>query len=135
MSSSAFKVWNSKSINNLNDIQASLDLISSNINEESSSEEILYEIMLKAGFSLTEQVSKIKFSDKCVYSIGNGAFILCLEEDITSELIDKVIELQPMQFICLDKGFSGSDQLKANTSHAFKAHSINSDSEMVFKVV
>ncbi|WP_265332356.1 hypothetical protein [Hafnia paralvei] len=40
-----------------------------------------------------------------------------------------------MQFICLDKGFQGNDQLKANTAQAFKARSQDSEAEMVFKVV
>ena len=48
---------------------------------------------------------------------------------------DPLIELEPMQFICLDKGFQGNDQLKANTAQAFKARSQNSEAEMVFKVV
>ncbi|GHZ89279.1 hypothetical protein VCSRO128_2301 [Vibrio cholerae] len=70
-----------------------------------------------------------------MYSIASEALIICLEESICSELIDAVIEKEPTQFICLDKGFQGNDQLKANTAQAFKARSQDSEAEMVFKVV
>lgn len=66
---------------------------------------------------------------------AQDALLICLEDQLTTELIDAIIELEPMQFICLDKGFQGNDQLKANTAQAFKARSQNSEAEMVFKVV
>ena len=40
-----------------------------------------------------------------------------------------------MQFICLDKGFKGNDQRKANAVQIFKSRSQGAETEMVFKVV
>ncbi len=50
-------------------------------------------------------------------------------------LIDAITDREPMQFICLDKGFKGNDQFKANAVQTFKFCSKNSETEMVFKVV
>jgi len=33
-----------------------------------------------------------------------------------------VLEVAPSQFICLDKGFHGNDQLKANAVKTFEAY-------------
>ena len=52
-----------------------------------------------------------------------------------SELIDAVADREPMQFICLDKGFKSNDQLKANAVQTFKSCSQGAETEMVFKVV
>jgi len=48
---------------------------------------------------------KGELSGKTVYSVREGALLICLEDEITKELIDTVAEAEPQQFICLDRGF------------------------------
>ena len=98
-------------------------------------ETVLYELLLKAGFKPTDKIDELMLLDKRVFSIAEGALLICLEEELTSELIDAVADLEPMQFICLDKGFKGNDQLKANAVQTFKSRSQGAETEMVFKVV
>ena len=100
-----------------------------------SQETILYELLLKAGFKPTDKIDELMLLDKRVFSIADGALLICLEEELTSELIDAVADREPMQFICLDKGFKGNDQLKANAVQTFKSRSQGAETEMVFKVV
>ena len=83
----------------------------------------------------TEQVETLDVAGKQVFSVAGGALLICLEEELNAELIDAVAELEPMQFICLDKGFKGNEQLKANAVQTFKSRSQNAETEMVFKVV
>ncbi|GAB1051510.1 MAG: site-specific DNA-methyltransferase [Shewanella algae] len=135
LSHSCFKEWQADATISLEQMQAQLELSVNHIIEGKSQEDILFEILLKAGFEPTESVNKLDLCSKSVYSIANGALLICLEDQLTTELIDEVIALEPMQFICLDKGFQGNDQLKANTAQAFKARSQDSEAEMVFKVV
>ncbi|MDD9076118.1 site-specific DNA-methyltransferase [Escherichia coli] len=132
---SCFSEWTSSSESTVNDIQAQLQLHADNIVEDATQLDLLFEVLLKAGFQPTEQVAKIEIYGKTVFAVANGALIICLEDQLTAEFIDEVIALEPMQFICLDKGFQGNDQLKANTAQAFKARSQDSEAEMVFKVV
>ncbi len=61
--------------------------------------------------------------------------MICLEEELTGELIDVVADREPMQFICLGKVFKGNDQLKANAAQTFKSRFQGAETEMVFKVV
>ncbi len=112
-----------------------LVLHTDNINHEVSQEDILYELLLKAGFMPTEKIETLTLADKQVFSIAGGALLICLEEELTSELIDAVADREPMQFICLDKGFKGNDQLKANAVQTFKSRSRSAEAEMVFRVV
>ena len=71
---------------------------------------MLFELMLKAGYSLTE---KIETKGK-IYSIKDGELIIVLEE-INKSIIDNIIAVQPKKVITLDKLFAGNDQLKTNT--------------------
>lgn len=130
-----FKEWGAKGEQTIEQVQAQLDLSIINIVSGKTQDDILFEILLKAGFEPTESIESIHLNGKIVYSVANRALLICLEEQLTAELIDEVIALEPMQFICLDKGFQGNDQLKANTAQLFKARSQDSEAEMVFKVV
>jgi adenine-specific DNA-methyltransferase len=104
------------------------------IDHEAAQEDIFYELLLKAGFMPTEKIETLTLADKQVFSIAEGALLICLEEELTSELIDAVADREPMQFICLDKGFKGNDQLKANAVQTFKSRSRSAETEMAFKV-
>ncbi len=107
------------------------------IDPEASQEDILYEILLKAGFMPTEKVEKLDLAGKTVFSIAEGALLICLEDEITRELIDAVAEAEPMQFICLDQGFKGNDQLKTNAVQTFAARNQGRDKagQIVFRTV
>ncbi|TLU85961.1 MAG: hypothetical protein FDX21_05240 [Chlorobium sp.] len=72
-----------------------------------------------------------------LFSVSDGALLLCLEESVTKELIDAVIELNPQQFLCLDSAFHGNDQLKANAVQTFNAHNMQKEkrNQILFKTV
>lgn len=131
---SCFKTWQSSRVDE-GDIESQLEMHIDHIDEMATTEELLYELLSKAGFELTVDIEEIEMAGKPVFSISEGALIICLDDEITPELIDAVADAEPMQFICLDKGFKCNDQLKANAVQTFKSKSQNSESELVFKVV
>ncbi|WNY25463.1 site-specific DNA-methyltransferase [Methanolapillus millepedarum] len=120
---SNFKMWDSlDSTVPDSKILESLDLFIDNIRDGASQEDILYEILLKAGFSLTEKIEKKTMAGKTVYSVSDGALLICLDNEITRELIDEIAASPVLsKFICLDLGFKGNDQLKANAVKTFEA--------------
>ncbi len=133
---SNFKQWQAPSAEiNAEQLGEQLELHTDHIDPYATQEEILYELLLKAGFVPTSKIDTHDLAGKSVFSIDEGALLICLEDELTAELIDAVAELEPMQFICLDKGFNGNDQLKANAVQTFKSRAQNAEAEMVFKVV
>jgi adenine-specific DNA-methyltransferase len=96
---------------------------------------LLFELLLNAGFPLTTKFKSIKMAGKRVFSIEDGTLLICLEKEITTELIDALAEANPLQVICLDEGFNGNDQLKANAVQTFRARAQAEESEIVFKTV
>ena len=78
---------------------------------------------------------RLHVADKEVFSISEGTLLICLNKDLTQELMDALAELEPARVICLDAGFKGNDQLKANTVQTFKAHARTKETEIEFRTV
>lgn len=126
---SNFKQWQAPERNaSENDLLKQLELHIDHVQEAADPEAILYELLIKAGFMPTEKVETLRLAGKVVYSIAEGALLICLEEMIENDLIQAVADAEPAQFICLDKAFGGNDQLKANAVQTFKA--LNEDREV-----
>jgi adenine-specific DNA-methyltransferase len=90
---------------------------------------LLYEILLKSGFPLAAHLQKLYFDAnaqkliarpidraKVVYSVAEGALLICLEEEVDIQILRAMAEAQPARIICLDKSFRGknADALKTN---------------------
>lgn len=109
LSPSNFKIWRGSEINEENLVQQ-LDAFTNPIREGSEKDNMLYELMLKAGYLLTDKVEKIEN----FYSI-NSAELLIAIESINQSSVDKIIAMQPKKVITLDILFKDNDQLKTNT--------------------
>lgn len=122
---SNFKLWNDQVAKEKDAIQNQLEMFVEHINPQSSQEDILYELLLKSGFPLSTKIEQLSFADKSVFSIDEGAMLICLEKDLTPEVIKAMAEKKPSRVICLDEGFHGNDQLKTNAVQIMKSRDIN----------
>ena len=166
---SNFKVWDSEQAAKApENIAKQLELHEQHIDPNAGQEDILYELLLKAGFPLTTKIERLYLVDgklqkneplidtnkhelkkrkisvhSCsfvvpsVFSVADGALLICLEREITKELIKAMADADPLQVICLDEGFKANDQLKANAVQTFKARNQGKDKEagIVFRTV
>lgn len=114
LSPSNFKIWRGNEINEENLIEQ-LDAFTNPIREGSAQENMLYELMLKAGYLLTDKVERIEN----LYSIRNGELLIAIES-MNQTTVDKMISLKPKKVITLDILFKGNDQLKTNTALQMK---------------
>lgn len=131
---SNFKTWQGDA-DTFDESGKQLEMHVEHLSPESSAEVVLYELLLKAGFRLTTKVRTIEMAGKQVFSIEDGALLICLGKEVTPELIDALADAEPLQVICLDVAFKGNDQLKANAVQTFKARAQAEESEIVFKTV
>jgi len=131
---SNFKTWQGNA-DTFDESGKQLEMHVEHLVPESSAEDVLYELLLKAGFPLTTKVKTVEMAGKQAFSIEDGALLICLEKEVTPELIDALADAEPLQVICLDAAFKGNDQLKANAVQTFKARAQAEESEIVFKTV
>lgn len=106
---SNFKVWRSAEINEENLVQQ-LEAFTNPVHTNSSEQNMVYELMLKAGYLLTDKVEKLE----CFYSIKNGELLIAVES-INQATVSQMISLHPKKIITLDILFKNNDQLKTNT--------------------
>jgi adenine-specific DNA-methyltransferase len=136
LDTSNFKQWQAKTEDGAEAVKKEIELFVDPFLPSRSEEDILSEILLKSGFELSAKVEEIKIAKKKVYSIADGALLICLEEEIHAEFINAIAAQEPHQFICLDKAFHENDDLKANALLTFKSKQ-NADGtpKTIFKTV
>ena len=83
-----------------------------NVREGAASEDILYELILKAGLDVNVPVETKKKNGKTYY-----------------RLVDALLAEKPQQLITLDRAFAGNGQLKTNAALQLEAEKIE------FKVI
>ena len=131
---SNFKIWNGDA-DQFSESGEQLEMHVDHVSSGSSDEEVLFELLVKSGFAPTTRIERMTLAGKSVFSIGEGALLICLEKEVTPQLIDLVAEREPSQVIFLDESFKGNDQLKANAVQTFKSRSASAESAIVFRTV
>jgi adenine-specific DNA-methyltransferase len=96
------------------------------IQQHRRAEDVLFELLLKSGFPASTKVESVTADDKTVFSIADGAMLLCLEHEITLDIIRVMAERKPERVVCLDEGFAGNDQLKTNAVQIMKSKGVTS---------
>lgn len=114
LAESGFKQWRQPGQADTEALQRKLSLNIDSVLSRTSSENLLYELMLRMGLKLT---CKVSFSDD-VYFVEDedtGGLYAFLLERVDQGLIDAVLAKHPVKVAVLDRLFEGDDALKSNT--------------------
>ena len=105
-----------------NNLQQSLTI--DNIKEGRTNEDLVYEIMLKYGIDLTLPIEE----HDNIYSIGFGALVICLDDNITKDITNSILEFtkdaSTSRVVFKDSGFK-SDADKTNIKEILKTNNID----------
>lgn len=126
LAESNFIPWHSDTPKDATGLAAQLALHVDHRRSERSADDLLFEILLKSGLPLGTPIEKLPIGEKTVYSAGGGNFLICLERPLTLEVIRAMADRTPERVVCLDEGFGGNDQLKANAVQIFKTKGVTS---------
>lgn len=125
LDTSNIKKWNANTENIEQEIQGSIF----NYVENRTELDVVYEIMLKCGLDLTYPIEEIKVEDKSLYSIGAGAMFVCMDNNITQSIADKIIsikeenEIEEPVTVFKDNGFM-DDSTKTNIKESLRVAGI-----------
>jgi len=134
LSPSSFKIWSGSEIDSEEKLAQQMDAFTNPIRPGAEKQNMLYELMLKAGYELTSPVQYVIASKAMqsqgkkvasgstnprndsigYYSINNNELIIALDA-VNEKLIEQIITAKPQKVITLDSLFTGNDQLKTNT--------------------
>ncbi|MBA2632225.1 MAG: site-specific DNA-methyltransferase [Chloroflexi bacterium] len=126
LAESNFRIWKADVPHQMEALLEQLELHVAHVTEDRSADDLLYEILLKSGYSLTAAVEPVEVGGMQVFSVADGALLVCLERHLTLETVRGMAECQPKpeRVICLDDGFAGDDELKTNAVQLFKTREI-----------
>lgn len=87
---------------------------------------LLVEVLLKQGYSLSEELNEITIAGLNLFSIGDGLVLAYLNEHQkpTIGALQEVIHREPAKFIMLEDAFQGDDELKTNLAQLCKSKNI-----------
>ena len=108
-------------------LEQSLLVSQDNIKPDRTQEDLIYEIMLKYGIDLTLPIEEYIVGENKIYSIGFGALLICLDNKITNDITDSIIELASddvSRVVFKDNGFA-SDADKTNIKETLRTHNID----------
>ena len=100
-----------------------------NIKTDRTEADVLYELLLKYGLDLTLPIEERDINGKKVFLIGLGALVICLDSDITIDVVEGIgklkEELDPeiMRVVFRDSGFK-DDVVKTNAIQILKKYNI-----------
>lgn len=132
LDSSNINAWD----NDPNNLDVSLHNSLFNIKTDRSEDDLLYEILIKYGIELTEKINRNTIAGKTVYEMGAGSLIVCLADNLTTDVAEGIgklyKEVKPKldgvkdncRVVFKDSGFNGSDEVKTNTMLILKQHGI-----------
>ena len=111
---SNFKHWRSDIIESEEDLNKMIELFDTQLKPEAKEKNILYELILKSGYTLTD-----KIEHKEGFYLVAGKLVIVLNK-IDQPIIDEILKAKPQTCIILDNLFAENDQLKTNTALQMK---------------
>ncbi len=106
-------------------LEASLLDYVDNLEPGRSEEDLLYEVMLKTGIDLSWPIETYDAKGKTIYSIGLGALMVCLSNQVSPQVAEEMVrlkaQLQPetWKVVFKDSGFA-DDMAKTNIKETLK---------------
>lgn len=91
----------------------------SNIREDRTSEDLLFQVLLDWGVDLALPIVEETISDKTVYFVDGNVLAACFDEGISEEFVKLIAKREPMRAVFRDAGFA-SDSVKINVEQIFK---------------
>jgi len=98
------------------------DFMTDNIKEDRTSEDLLFQIMLELGVSLSSKIEETVIAGKKVFNVADGFLIACFDADVTDETIKAVAQKQPYYFVMRDSSLA-NDSVATNFEQIFATYS------------
>lgn len=108
---------------NPSDYEADLfDMMTDNIKEDRTPEDLLFQVMLDLGIELSSKIEETVIAGKKVFDVADGFLIACFDADVTDETIKAIAQKQPYYFVMRDSSLA-NDSVATNFEQIFATYS------------
>lgn len=111
---SNFKIWRGDIAKNEDELKEQLKLFAVPQRANATTNNMLWELLVKNGYQLTEKVKPIKLSDSEIIYLTQDRRLALVLDNFTRPVQDKLLEIKPKAVLMLDTLFTGRDNDKTN---------------------
>lgn len=105
------------------DYEADLfDLMTDNIKEDRTPEDLLFQVMLDLGIELSSKIEETMIAGKKVFDVADGFLIACFDADVNDETIKAIAQKEPYYFVMRDSSLA-NDSVATNFEQIFATYS------------
>lgn len=121
LSTSNFAVWDASAIEgDEKKLEQQLFEQVENVLPGRTSQDVLFELMLKSRYELTTPGVSVIVGKCEVWKINVGEMVAVIDTGLTVEVIREIVGWKPTSVVILDRCFAGDDSLKANARKIFE---------------
>lgn len=99
-----------------------LDMMADNIKEDRTPEDLLFQVMLDLGITLSSKIEETTIAGKKVFDVADGFLIACFDKDVNEETIKAIAQKQPYYFVMRDSSLA-NDSVATNFEQIFETYS------------
>lgn len=99
-----------------------LDMMEDNIKEDRTPEDLLFQVMLDLGVTLSSKIEETTIAGKKVFDVADGFLIACFDKDVSDETIKAIAQKQPYYFVMRDSSLA-NDSVATNFEQIFATYS------------
>ncbi|RGB75545.1 site-specific DNA-methyltransferase [Anaerococcus nagyae] len=95
-----------------------LDDLTDNIKEDRTSEDLLFQVMLDLGVSLSSKIESETIDGKEVFVVEDGFLIACFDKNVSDDIVKEIAKKEPYYAVFRDRSMA-SDSVAANFDQIF----------------
>lgn len=102
--------------------QSNLFDLASNIKEDRSAEDLLFQVMLDMGVLLSSDIKVENIAGKKVFNVNDGNLVCCFDENLTDDVVTQIAKMQPLYAVFRDSSMK-TDSVAVNFDQIFETYS------------
>lgn len=106
------------------------DMLTDNIKEDRTPEDLLFQVMLDRGIPLSSRVEETTIAGKRVFNVENDFLMACFDTDLTDEVVTAIAKMKPYYFVMRDSSMA-NDSVAANFDQIFATYSPDTDRKVL----
>lgn len=101
-------------------------MVSDNIKEDRTPEDLLFQVMLDRGIPLSSKIEESVIAGKKVFNVEDNFLIACFDQNLTEDVIKAIAQMKPYYFVMRDSSMA-NDSVATNFDQIFATYSPDTD--------
>ena len=107
-----------------------LDMLSDNIKEDRTPEDLLFQVMLDLGVLLSSKIEETIICGKKVFNVADGFLYACFDSNVSEETITAIAKKKPYYFVMRDSSMA-TDSVATNFDQIFATYSPDTERKVL----